>query len=221
MINKPSKEITEAAKDRDIRQLFRLQTLIDVVYGIMLFRLFLFLPRPEVDNFGAKELVKVLSESYVNYLVIVVGIFMLIVYWGQSNVQFGNLVRTKTNHAILAILQVVFLLIYFYFVRLDVQFDGARITLQMESIFLALAGLMSVLGWYYAVKHDLVDPKLSEDEKYSVYLKLIPEPVVSILTFPFAYLGAGAWTASWLLLIPVTYFTRRTSNKRKVQATKS
>jgi hypothetical protein len=77
-----------------MRQLVRLQTLIDVVYGILLFRIFLFLPRLEVDGFGAKDLVKVLSESYTNYLMIIVGIFMLIVYWGQSNLQFGNLQRT-------------------------------------------------------------------------------------------------------------------------------
>ena len=217
-ILKPKPEITKAMVDREMRQLFRLQTLIDVVYGIMLFRIFLFLPRPEVDGFGAKDLVKVLSESYLNYLMIIVGIFMLIVYWGQSNMQFGNLERTRTPHAILSILQVVFLLLYFYFVRLDVQFDGAAIALQMESIFLALAGLMSILGWHYAVKNHLIADALSEEEKYEVYLKLYPEPIVSVLTFPFAFFGPDAWTASWLLLIPVTMITKRIIHNIKTKS---
>lgn len=212
------KEISEAMKDREMRQLFRLQTLIDVVYGITLFRIFLFLPRPEVDGFGAKDLVKVLSESYLNYMMIVVGIFMLIVYWGQSNLQFGNLERTKTPHAVFSILQIVFLMLYFYFVRLDMQFEGAAIALQMESIFLALAGAMSVLGWRYAVKNGLVDQSLSDEERYEVYLKLLPEPIVSLLTFPFAFVGPDVWTASWLLLIPVTIIVRRIIKKMKEKA---
>ena len=205
-------------RNREMRQLIRLQTLIDVVYGITLFRIFLFLPRPEVDGFGAKDLVKVLSESYLNYMMIIVGIFMLIVYWGQSNIQFGNLKRTKTPHAIFSILQVVFLLIYFYFVRLDVEFDGAEIALQMESIFLALAGFMSILGWHYAVKNDLVDDSVTSEEKYQVYLRLYPEPIVSVLTFPFAFLGPDAWTAAWLLLIPVNMISKRVINKVKQKA---
>ena len=202
-------------KDREMRQLFRLQTLIDVVYGILLFRIFLFLPRPEIDGFGASDLVKVLSESYVNYMMIIVGVFMIIVYWSQSNLQFGNLNRTKGPHATFSILQVVFLLLYFYFVRLDVQFDGAVIALQMESITLALAGFMSVLGWNYAVKNNLVSESLTREDKYAVYLKLLPEPIVSLLTFPFAFFGPDIWTASWLLLIPVTMITKRIINRMK------
>ena len=37
---KPREEITKAIKNREMRQLFRPQTLIDVVYGITLFRIF-------------------------------------------------------------------------------------------------------------------------------------------------------------------------------------
>ena len=217
-IQKPRVDSSQAMKDREMRQLFRLQTLIDVVYGILIFRIFLFLPRPEVDGFGANDLVKVLSESYLNYMMIIVGIFMIIVYWGQSNTQFGNLDRTTTTHAVFSILQVVFLLLYFYFVRLDVEFDGAAIALQMESITLALAGFMSVLGWNYAVRKDLVSESLTKDEKYEVYLKLLPEPIVSLLTFPFAFFGPDVWTASWLLLIPVSMITKRIINKMKIKA---
>ena len=52
---------------------------------------FTLLPSPEEDGFGAKELLTVLKTSYINYLAIAIGVFMVIVYWGQSNVQFGNL----------------------------------------------------------------------------------------------------------------------------------
>jgi hypothetical protein len=44
------------------------------------------------------------------------------------------------------------LMIYFYFVRLDIELEGVGIALLMESIFLALAGFLGVYGWNYALK---------------------------------------------------------------------
>ena len=157
-----------------------------------------------------------LQDSYINYLAILIGVIMIIVYWVQSNVQFGYLYQTRTPHIILSILQVMLLLIYLYFVRLDLQFYSLIILLQMQSIFLALSGFMSVAGWYYAVNNGLVIESISTEEKQEVYLKLMPEPIVSLLTFPFAFIGPGAWTASWLLLIPVTMISRRIINKNRM-----
>jgi len=41
------------------------------------------------------------------------------------------------------------------------------------------------------------------------YLKLMPEPITSRLTIPFAVFGPDIWTASWLLMIPVSYTLKR------------
>ena len=107
-IIKSNSELSPAEEDRGLKQLLRLGTLIDVLYGLMIFRLFLLLPRPEVDNFGAAELVEVLKTSYLNYLVMAVGIVLVIIYWQQSNLVFGNLERTDGKHATISILQVIF-----------------------------------------------------------------------------------------------------------------
>lgn len=204
---------TDAEKERGLRQLVRLGTIIDVLYALMIFRVFLLLPRPELDNFGQDELVQVLKESYMNYLVMFVGILLIIIYWGQSNLQFGNLKRTDTKHAVLSLFQAFFLLVYMYFVRLDVQFEGAIITLQMESISLAIAGLLSIISWYYAIKNNLLTDHITTEEKRNVYLKLMPEPIVSVLSFPFAFFGADIWTLSWLLLIPVSIILKKYKTK--------
>jgi hypothetical protein len=133
-----------------------------------------------------------------------VGLLLLIIYWGQSNLQFGNMVRTDTKHATLSIQQAFALMVYLYFVRLDMEFDGLAITLQVESVSLALAGFLSVASWYYAVNNNLISKTVTADEKRNVYLKIMPEPIVSVLTFPFAIYGPNIWTLAWLLLIPVT-----------------
>ena len=127
----------------------------------------------------------------------------------QSNLQFGNLDRTDGRHATLSLLQVITLMIYLYFVRLDVQLDGATIVLQMESVFLALSGFFALWSWHYAIKSKLISDKLNKEEQNKVYLKLLPEPIVSTLSFPFAAFGPDIWTLSWLLLIPVGYISKK------------
>ena len=210
-------EATDALTERGQKQLFRLSVLIDVLFAMLIYQIFLFLPRPEVDGFTKDDLMEVLSKSYLNYLVMLVGFVLILIYWGQSNLQFGNLKRTDGRHAALSILQVIALMIYLYFVRLDVEFDGAVIALQMESVFLAISGFLGLWSWHYAVRNNLVSEKITGPEKDKVYLKLTPEPVVSILTFPFAVFGPDIWTLAWLLLIPVgylaKYFRKRISSR--------
>lgn len=203
------KETSEAELERGAKQLIRLAVLIDVLFALLIFRVFMFLPKPDIDHFTANELVDVLKSSITNYLVMIVGMVMILIYWGQSNLQFGNLVRTDGKHATLSILQTFSLMLYFYFVRLDVELGGLVITLQMESVFLAIAGFLSIWSWYYAIKNKLVTDKVDKKEEDSVYLKLMPEPITSVLTFPFAWFGPDIWTLSWLLLIPVSLIVKR------------
>jgi uncharacterized membrane protein len=206
--------------ERGGKQLLRLAILIDVLYALLLYKMFLFLPRPEIDGFTKDDLVEVLSTSYLNYLVMIVGFILITIYWMQSNLQFGNLDRTDGKHATLSILQVITLMIYLYFVRLDVEFDGAVITLQMESVFLALSGIFAVWSWHYAVKNNLISDSVTPVERSGVYLKLMPEPIVAILTFPFAVFGPDIWTLAWLLLIPVSWGLKKYRQRLNFMAVK-
>jgi len=207
---------TPAQVERGERQLTRVMTIIDVLYGLMIFRAFLLMPNPEVDNFTAGELVEVFKTSYLNYLVMTVGMILILLYWGQSHVIFGNLKRTDGNLSVMAILQAFFVLLYLYFIRLDVEMGGQTLVLRLESISLALAGGMGVWAWHYANKLDLITEKVTELEKDKTYLKLMPEPITSVLTFPFAVFGADIWTLSWLLMIPVGIILKRI--RKKMQA---
>jgi len=210
-------ELTDAAKTRGARQLIRLEVMIDVLFALMIYKLFTFMPSPEVDGFGREELYQVLSESYLNYTVIVIGLMLIIIYWRMNNLQFGNLIRTNGNHASLSILQVFSLMIYIYFVRLDAQFEGEVFLMVMQSLFLALAGFLSVGSWHYAIKNALVSDDMTELENDKMYIKLMPEPIVAALTIPLAYFGPLIWTLGWLALIPVGYLAKLIQRKMKAR----
>jgi len=214
------KEITQALIERGKKQLFRLSVIIDVLYALMIYKLFTLMPNPEIDNFGREELYKVLTESYLNYTVIIIGLVLIILYWGISNLQFGNLNRTDSTHSALSILQVFSLMLYIYFVRLDAQFPGETILMQLQSTFLAVAGLLSVYSWHYSIKNNLISKALTEAEIKNLYIKFLPEPIVSLITFPLAWFGSGAWTLGWLLLIPIGWITKNYYDKLKFLAIK-
>jgi len=217
---KIKQEYSDAAKSRGARQLFRLEVMIDVLFALMIYKLFTFMPSPEVDGFGREELYKVLTESYLNYSVILIGLILIIIYWSMNNLQFGNLVRTDEKHAALSILQVFSLMLYIYFVRLDAEFEGEVFLMQLQSIFLAVAGFLALASWHYAIRSGLVSDDPTELENDKMYIKLMPEPIVSVLTIPLAYFGPLVWTLGWLALIPVGYLAKVVQKKMKGRNTK-
>jgi len=208
-------DITPAIVERGERQLNRIMIIIDVLYALMIFQLFLMMPRPEIDNFTANELVTVLRTSYINYLAMFVGMVLILLYWGQNHVVFGNLDRTDGTLSVIAILQTFILMLYLYFVRLDLEMGGQTLVLRLESVSLAIAGGIGVWAWHYANKRQLFSDKLSDLEVDKTYLKLMPEPITSILTIPFAVFGPDIWTMSWLLMIPVSYILKRIRKRMK------
>ena len=93
-------------------------------------------------------------------VVIAVGLILIIMYWVQFNRQLGNLVRSSPIHASLSIVQMFLLMLYLYFVRFDMEFDGMKLALQMESIFLALAGFTGIDGSQRFRDHFALDAHL-------------------------------------------------------------
>lgn len=198
-------EPTKAEIERGIGLLNSVNIVINVLYGLMIFQVFLILPRPDDPELKYYSLVQIYSENLSQLLVIVVGLILIIMYWIQFNRQLGNLVRSSTIHASLSVVQMFCLMIYLYFVRFDMEFDGMKLALQMESIFLALAGFIGAFSWRYARKQKLTSENIDHNEEISMFYSLLPEPIASLFTLPFASFGPGIWTISFLSIIPIGY----------------
>ena len=203
--------LTPAELDRQKNVLKRVQTLVDVVFGLMIFRLFVLLPHPTQEQLDNRDFFGMYAENGTNLLIILIGIILIIIYWGQSNMQLGYLKRIDGKVATLAIVQVFSLLIYLYFMRLDNETDGDEFTLLMESVFMAIAGFIGIYNWNYCKRKGFFQDDLTEEEALSSSYKFYPEPIVASITIPLAFIGSGWYMAGWLLLIPVTILL----NKRK------
>jgi succinate dehydrogenase hydrophobic anchor subunit len=215
------KELTEAQIERGIGLLNSLKIVINVLYALLVFQVFLILPRPDDPELKYHTLGQIYSENIMQVLVIVVGLILVIMYWIQFNRQLGNLVRSSAMHASLSIVQMFFLMLYLYFVRFDMEFDGMKLALQMESIFLALAGFTAAFNWFYATRNGLTSENIIKDEELSMFYSFLPEPLASLFTLPFASFGPGVWTISFLIIIPIGYVLKLMRKRLETRQTNS
>jgi magnesium-transporting ATPase (P-type) len=204
---------TNAQIERGVGLLESVKIVINIIYALLIFQVFLILPRPDDPELKYHTLGQIYSENLNQLLVIVVGLILIIMYWIQFNRQLGNLVRSSPTHASLSIVQMICLMLYLYFVRFDMEFDGLKLALQMESIFLALAGFIGAFNWRYARTNKLTSDQINDNEEMGIFYSLLPEPMASLFTLPFATFGPMIWTISFLSIIPIGYILKRIRRK--------
>lgn len=209
---------TKAEIERGVGLLSSVRIVINVLYALLVFQVFLILPRPDDPELKYHTLGQIYSENLSQILVIVVGLILIIMYWIQFNRQLGNLVRSSPTHASLSVFQMFCLMIYLYFVRFDIEFDGMQLALQMESIFLALAGFIGAFNWFYAKRNKLTSDQITDNEELSIFYSLLPEPLASLFTLPFAAFGPGIWTLSFLSIIPIGYVLKLMRKRLEAKA---
>lgn len=197
--------LSKAEMERGKGILNSLTIIINVLYALMIFQAFLILPRPDDPELEILSLGQIFSEHIMTLVTICIGLIMIIMYWIQFNKQLGNLVRSSAMHASLAILQMVCLMLYIYFLRFDMEFDGMILALQMQSVFLSLAGFIGVYNWMYARKNQLTSAQINDNEEQSMLLSILPEPIAALFSLPFAWFGATVWSISFLIIIPLGY----------------
>jgi uncharacterized membrane protein len=190
------------------RQLRRLETLIDVVFGITIWRLFVLLPRPD-ENTEWDSLIDMLLDSGLNFAVVLVALAIVIIYWIQSNLLFKYLARTDRWHIALSIAQLFSVLLFLYAIRVGVEFEASASTRIFESSMACLLGVFSFAAWYYALhKGNLISDELDAEEARVITERIKAEPVTAALTIPFAA-GMWMWELSWFLYPFVVYLYKR------------
>lgn len=198
-----------AIAEREIRQLKRLETLIDVVYALAIVRLFTHLPVPNRADWTWNSVGHFLGDNIGILFTLFIGITLISIYWIQNNSLFGNLVRTDTRHAVISIFQLSFLLLYLYSVGLGIDFKGDEFALAMQSATLALVGFSSVAAWHHARKNRLLlSDELSDEDAREIHGRIIVEPVSAAITLPCAFISPVLWELAWLVY-PLTLLAIR------------
>ncbi len=200
---------------RGARQLRRLEMLMDVVYALVIWRLFMLMPRPE--KIGEwRSLSSFLSSNVELYVIVGLALIIVIIYWIQNNALFGYLDRTDNLHTAISIIQIFFLLLFLYSIRVGLDFPGESHARALERVTAALVGIASITGWRYAMKNRrLLSPEATDLKAGQISDQNLAEPIAAGITLPFAFLGPIVWEIAWLSYLPVSYWLRRRRQSRK------
>lgn len=181
---------------RWVRQLVRLETLMDVVYALIIWRLFLLLPRPMENE--TRSVWEVFSDNPWSVLTVAIGIIIVIIYWMQNNLLFGHLERTDSKHTALSILQIFCLLLFLYAIRLGTTYEAAADLRVFESLTAMLVGIPSYWAWRHAkYKGKLISPSLSKKDADAISIRILAEPITAAVTIPFAFFTPILWEVAW------------------------
>ena len=189
----------QATIKKQIRQLHRLEFLMDVVFALVLWRVFSRLPKPETMDLSEDALIAFWESTQADLEMIIVGVLLVIFYWIQNNRLFGYLERTDTRHTAISLVQIFGLLFFLYTNNLGIQFNGNTGSLLLQSISLALVGVLALWGWLYACKAGLVTRDLENEDRAQTTNSVTIELYSALITIPFAFAGGTIWTLSWLI----------------------
>ncbi len=206
----PTKAEDNARHKREVIQLRRLTTVIDVIFAIVIWRIFILLPAPTAEQLTWEHIGPFLGANIFVFLIVFIGLVVTIIYWLQHNLLFGNLQSTDTRHSILSILQIFFLLAFLLSLREGIELGPSTGTRALESVTAALVGIAGGWGWAYAIKnHRLLLPEVTEQYALQLRDRILAEPITAVITIPCAFVGPIIWEISWLSYPLVVWLVRR------------
>jgi uncharacterized membrane protein len=184
---------------RGVMQLRRLTNLTDVVYGLVIWWLFLFIPRPGEEGWGWRDAGTFVSENLPVLILIVIGVTFTIIYWSQNNLLTSSLSRTDGRHTTLSIVQIFLLLLFLFSLRIGIELGGSLETRLFESVAAALVGYAGSWGWAYAIKkRRLLREDVTDAEAAGIADRILAEPIAATLTIPAAFIDPLVWELTWL-----------------------
>jgi len=169
--------------------LTRLERLSDVVYGIIIWQLFMLIPTPDSVGKDWGSLGAYLDDAGITILVALIGIGWTIVYWRQSCRHLAVLETTDGLHSGLLIIQMFFLFVFLYSMKLGVDIGGMAGTWALESCSATAVGLCSLLAFQHARrKRRLLHPDVTDEEARQIAVRARAEPLSTGITIPFAFI---------------------------------
>jgi len=191
--------MTGSASMKNLK-LVRLERVMDVIYALVIWRLFMILPRPEGGDEQSISVLELLVDNWQEFIIVLLALVIVIIFWLQNNALFGYLKATDRIHTAIAIFQLFFLLFFLYSIGTGLRLGSAADSRMLESFAALLLAIGAYLGWYYAYrKGDLVSDEVPAEKSEELLKQNLAEPITALLTMPFSFVGPIAWELSWFL----------------------
>jgi hypothetical protein len=153
-------------------------------------------------------MIDLFAEFSGNLVAALIGLVFIVMYWLRGNQLSAHLEGTDKTHTTFSIASLAAVLLLLYVVRVSAEVE-APARRSGESIAVFLIGAMGAAAWVHARREGLVREGVSRSEASKVQLEAFTEPIVALITLPFAYVGEVSWNLAWLAYIPVSAILKR------------
>ena len=206
MTNLPTKESLK---------LVRLERLMDVVYALVIWRLFMILPRPQEGEDNTYTVLDLIIHDWGIFVLVLLALVIVIIFWLQNNSLFDKLKATDRIHTAIVIFQIFFLLFFLYSIGAGLRLGAGVDSRLLESFAAFLLAISAYLGWYYAYRMgNLVSDEVPSEKSEEILKRNLAEPITALLTIPFAFVGPGAWELSWFLYPFISWVFHRLAKQQ-------
>lgn len=90
------------------------------------------MPYPADEGFSGESVSQLLDDHADAYITALIAVILVVIYWIQNNILFGNLSRTDDRHTTLSVLQLFFLLFYFYAIGVGLDLGNPPGELELQ-----------------------------------------------------------------------------------------
>jgi hypothetical protein len=184
------------------RALRRLEVFLDVVYGLVSFRMLRYLP-PVRDMSWAARPLGLFGELMRNGREVwraVMGVTITAIAWLVSARRLSRLRATDAWHSGIVLVQTGLAYFFIYFAVCDPMLTGGPTPRALQCGSLALASAAGELGWFYARRRGLIDGETPREQLDVISARGRQETLTALLIVPLSWIGPITWTIGWAVI---------------------
>lgn len=187
--------------DRTLRSLNRF---VDVVFALLFFRAIEYLPSFQDGRWTQLPhgLLSLLGSQPANLTRVIFGLLIVVYYWGRKNAVSVFITRSNAMFATLMIASLAFICLFMWALYADPTYVGGPPTLLLQSLSLAIAGLLGFIALRYAIRANLTYPELNASAEQFARADL-GNPLTAVIAAALSWSGLIIWTLSWFILMPL------------------
>jgi hypothetical protein len=184
------------------RGLRRLEVFLDVLYALVAFHMFSYLPPVRDMSWTAHPfgLLGALTSHRREMWRAIMGMGVTAICWHVSATRLARLRLTDGVHTTITLVQAGLLCFFVYFAICDPTLTGGPSSRALQCGSVALAAAVGYLGWIYARWRGFIDAGTQPEHIEAIESSARTEFVTAVLNTPLSWVGPTYWTLGWMII---------------------
>ena len=184
------------------RGLRRLEVFLDVLYALVAFHMFSYLPPVRDMSWTAHPfgLLGALTSHGREMWRAIMGMGVTAICWHVTATRLARLRLTDGVHTTITLVQAGLLCFFVYFAICDPTLTGGPSSRALQCGTVALAAAVGHLGWIYARWRGFIDSATRPGQIEAIESSARTEILTAVLNTPLSWVGPTSWTLGWVII---------------------